>query len=272
MKKTNVISRLATHFTHGKIRVKGEVSFARFFHWWLGQLTIPSDEKYDFYDIDPYLPQLAVDAWEAMRTGTGETEVKYQQMYERETGRPMINLTELGENILEQQSGIFVLGYVLSAVTDRKWIRNEVETYCRAQSVALQGMFDKFIRLVYRKGLFEIIQDEKIERGMKGRFGYTELRTFVMMGRTMFTFARPKKKGNEVSISFVAGDDDSLALEAGIQSVEANLPTAFNMIEDVITRWPKTREEQEQIFKGNEKVAPLAVHMMRALAKAEARK
>ncbi len=272
MKKANVISRLETHFKRGKIQVKGEVPFTQFFHWWLiNEITIPNDEKYDFYDITHYLPQLAVNAWEAMRTGTNEVAIAYRQKYEQEVQREMVNLTELGGNILEQQCGSNVLSYVLFAVVGEQWMRDKVETYCRAQSIALQVMFDKFLRLVYGQGLFEIIQEDS-QRGMKGKFGSTELRTFVMAGRTMFTFARPKKKGIEVSVSFVAGDDDNLGLEAGIQSVDANLPTAFNMIEDVIARWPKTQKEREEIFKGNEKVAPLAVHVMRAQAKAEAKK
>lgn len=268
MKKANVLSRLKTHFTHDKAQVKGELCFAEFFHWWLNRLTIPADTKYDFWNIDPYLVQLAVDAWETMRTGTGATEKEFRERYEKELNTPMVNITDLGENLLDQYTGTTVVNYVLSAVTHGNWIRNETEKYCRAQTIALQGLFDKFVRTVYRNGLFKIIQAEN-KCGMKGRFGSTELRTFVMAGRTMFTFARPKKKGVEVSVSFVAGDDDDLALEAGINSVEANLPTAFNMIEDVITRWPKTRTEQERIFRSSEKIAPLAVHVMRAQAKAE---
>jgi hypothetical protein len=270
MHKAEVISRLSNHIQNDEIRMKGERSFAQFFRLWLMETNIPSDEEYDFYDIVPYLPQLVVDAWETMRTGTNSTEIEHRQMYEKEVGQQMLNLTDLGENIIEQQLGSCVLSNVVSAIAGerKEWAEDQVETYCRAQSIALQVMFDKFIRLVYRNGLFEIIQAES-EQGMKGRFGSTELRTWVCAARTMFTFARPKKKGNEVSISFVGGDDDCLALDAGIQSVEANLPTAFNMIEDVIARWPKDRKDQEQIFKGSEKIAPLAVHIMRAQAKAK---
>lgn len=270
MHKVDVIARLGKYLKNGNFRVKGERSFTHYFLVWLMGLTIPSDEKYDFYDIVPFLPQLALDAYETMRTSTTGVAPEYRQRYEKETGRTMVNLTELGEDILEQTSGMIVLKYMLSAISDRKnWTENKIENYCQAQSTALQVMFDKFIRLVYRNGLFKIIQAEN-ERGMKGKFGSTELRTFVCAGRIMFTFARPKKKGDEVSVSFVTGDEDALALEAGIQSVEANLSTAFNMIEDVIARWPKDRKDQEQIFKGNNNVAPLPVHIMRAQAKAEA--
>ncbi|MES2213526.1 MAG: hypothetical protein V4473_01635 [Patescibacteria group bacterium] len=270
MKKKQVLTRLDTHIKRGNIQVKGEIAFAQFFHWWLGKLTIPADEKYDFYQIEHFLPQLAVDAWEAMRTGTDEVALLYRQRYEQSTSRLPVNLMELGENILQQASGITVIRYVLSAVVGERWIEDKVDAYCHAQSTALQGMFDKFLRLVYGRGLFEVIQASK-SSGMNGRFGSTDLRTWVSAGRTMFTFARPKKKGDEVSVSFVAGDDDALALEAGIQSVEANLPTAFSMIEDVIARWPNTREKQEAIFRDST-VAPLAVHAMRARAKAEGKK
>lgn len=272
MKKANVISRLETHYTRGKFQVKGERCFARYFHWWLGQLTIPSDEKYDFYNIDQYLPQLAVDAWETLRTDTGQTETDFRRILEEELLMPMANVIELGEeSVLNQFTGTTIITYVLSAIVDGNWIRNNTETYCRAQAAALQGMFDKFARLVFRNGLFELIQAES-ERGMKGKFGSTELRTWVGAGRIMFTFARPKKKGEEVSVSFVGEEDDPLLLSAGIQSVEATLPTAFLMIEDVIARWPKTKKEQKAIFLGSENVAPLAVHVMRAQAKAEAKR
>lgn len=271
MKKAKVLSMLKDHFRGERTRLKGEAVFAQFFHSWLGAMSIPSDEKYDLYDLRPYLPQLSVDAWEAMRTDTDKMAILCRGRYEQEVGRPMVNLTDLGENILEQGLGTNILRYVLFAVVREGWIESKVETYCCAQSTALQGMFDKFLRLVYRQGLFEIIRDDR-KRGMKGKFGSTELRTFVCAGRTMFTFARPKKNGTEVSVSFVAGDEDSLGLEAGIQSVEANLPTAFNMIEDVIARWPKTRKERVVIFKADRKVAPLAVHVMMAQAKAGVKK
>jgi hypothetical protein len=271
LKKADVIKKLENHFTRGEIRAGGEVAFAQFFHWWLCNLTIPSDEKYDFFNIDPYLPQLAVNAWEEMRTGNDDLAPHYREKYESSTRRSMVNLMDVVENILEQFYGITVIRYVLVAVVGERWIEAKVEAYCQAQSLALQGTFDKFLRLVYSRGLFEIIQVDSAS-GMKGKFGSTELRTFVMAGRTMFTFARPKKKGNEVSISFVAGDNDALGLEAGIQSIDANLPTAFNMIEDVIARWPKTKLEQEAIFKGSKNVVPLTVLIMRARAKAEAKK
>lgn len=255
MKKVEFLEGLEGHIRSGNRMALGEKVFAQFFHFWLSKLFIPSDDKYDFFRVDPYLPQLAVDAWETLRTGTDEETVRFRHAYECDTGWRIGNIMDLGcDSGTQQISGMFTLRSVLSAVMSKdSQIGSEVETYCSAQKQALQGLFDKFIRQVYRKGLFQIISDDR-SRGMKGSFGPTELRTFVCAGRTMFTFARPKKRGPEVSVSFVAGDDDDLALEAGIQSVEANLPTAFYMIEDVISRWPDSTEDQKKLFKADSKV------------------
>jgi len=255
MKKAEFLDRLEQHILSGDRMARGEKAFAQFLHWWLDKFEIPSDKKYDFFHIDPYLPQLAMDAWEAMRTGTDDETVRFHHAYNLDTGWRMGNIMDLGfDSSTQQISGMFTLRTVLSAVMgDDSRIGSEVETYCGAQSMALQGLFDKFIRQVYRKGLFQIISNDR-SRGMKGVFGPTELRTYILAGRTMFTFARPKKRGVEVSVSFVAGDDDDLALEAGVQSVEANLPTAFYMIEDVISRWPESTKEQKKLFKADTKV------------------
>ena len=268
MKKADVLRRLSDHLEFGEIRWKGDRSFAKFFRWWLRRLAIPADEKYSFYDLTPFLPQLAVNAWEEMRIGTDAETIGFRNGYESEVERPMPRLMVLDEDILEQFSAVSCIGRVLQAAAeDQERMKGAVDTYCRAQHHAIQGVFDKFLREVYGKGLFEIIRDDRA-RGMKGKFGATELRTWVCAGRTMFTFARPKKKGDEVSITFIAGDDDALALEAGIQSVYATLPTAMDMIEEVIRQWPKEKQKQLAKFRGDDNVAPDVVHAMRAQAAA----
>ncbi len=98
---------------------------------------------------------------------------------------------------------------------------------------------------------------------MSGTFGKTDLRTFCTAGRTMFTFARrmPGKSGiylggelvktlpyQELSVSFVAEDNDPTALSAGLQSVHATLPEAMALIEDVIKAWPSEKRAQKKVF------------------------
>lgn len=248
---------------------KGQQAFANFLVYYFENLTIPSDEKYDFWNIEPYLPELMVDAFENLRTGTDERVVRFREEYELEVGHAVPNITDLGaSNILDQVSVVHTtLGFMLRDITGKDLVAQQIDAYCNAQRYVLQQTFDKFLRLVYRRGLGEIA-DKCDKRGMSGKFGETELRTFIMAGRIMFTFARRidkskagfyKKDGelycNERSVSFVGEDGDPLCLSAGIQSVQCYFRTALDLIEDVINRWPQDHKEQKKIYKADTKVS-----------------
>lgn len=247
---------------------KGQRAFVSFLIHYLENLNIRSDEKYDFFRIEPYLPELMVDAFEQLRTGTDEAAVKYRAMYEEETEHKVPNITDLGESdILHQCSAVqTTLGFMLKEVTEQDWVEQEIEKYCNAQGHVLQQTFDKFIRLVYRRGMGDAVE-KCTKRGMSGKFGETELRTFVMAGRIMFTFAKRIDKSkdsyyeesdklicNEDSVSFVAEDGDPLCLSAGMQSIHADFRTALDLIEEVIKNWSQDAKEQRKLFKEDTKV------------------
>jgi len=250
------------------LRWKGQVAFAAFLIHYLKNLNIPSDERYDFWSIVPYLPELMVDAFEQLRTDTDEQVATFRKQYEEETGHEVPNITDLGaSNTLHQRSAVqTTLGFMLKEVTGHVWIESKMDTYCNAQTHVLQQTFDKFLRLVYRRGLGDMIAKCTM-RGMSGSFVETDLRTYVMAGRIMFTFAKRTDPGkviyskdsgdpicNEQSVSFVGGDDDPLCLGAGLQSVYTDFRTALDLIEDVIKWWPQDAKEQESMFKPDIKV------------------
>ncbi|HUY05394.1 MAG TPA: hypothetical protein VMV62_01615 [Candidatus Paceibacterota bacterium] len=249
-------------------RWKGQVAFASFLVYYLKNLNIPSDEKYDFWNIEPYLPELMVDAFEQLRMSKDEQVAQFRKQYEEETGHEVPNITDLGaSNILDQGSAIqTTLGFMLKDVTGQDWIEHKIDTYCNAQKYVLQQTFDKFLRLVYRRGLADMIEKCN-KKGMSGKFVGIDLRTYVMAGRIMFTFAKRidtskdsyYKKGdnvvcNEHSVSFVGSDDDPLCLSAGIQSVRTDFRTALDLIEDVIKWWPQDIKEQKKMYKADAKV------------------
>lgn len=249
--------------------VKGQRAFANFLVHYLEKLKITHDEKYDFWDIEPHLPQLMVDAFEELRTGIDTATVGFRKEYEVETGHDVPNITDLGaSDVLDRASAVqTTLGFMLREITGQDWVESKIDTYCNAQSYVLQQAFDKFLRLVYRRGLCEVAEKCGV-RGMSGRFSETDLRTYIMAGRIMFTFARRidkskdsyYKKGkdlfcNEWSVSFVGEDGDSLCLSAGIASVGCDFLIALKMIEDVITHWPVNQDKQIKLFKADTKVS-----------------
>lgn len=255
MKKQELIKGLQDFVDRDKAEWKGQRVFSQFLIEYLRRLDIPHDKKYDIWQIDHHLPQLMVDAFVELRTGTDDYVGPFREMHEAETGRKVPNVTDLGENsILDQSSTVqTTIGFLLKEVTGLGWIEYKVDTYCNAQKHVLQQTFDKFLRQVYRQGMFEIIRKCKL-KGMSGIFNETTLRSYVLAGRAMFTFARGNN-GHEISVSFIAQDGDRLGLSAGIQSVRANFYSALSMIEDVVDCWPDDEKQQLDTFKPDERVS-----------------
>lgn len=240
---------------HGNRGWKGQRPFARYLIHYLEDLTIPSDEEYDFWRIEDYLPQILVDAWDSFRTSSDHTAVVQRENYKEELEHEVPNITDLGASPLSDQTHAVqtILGFMIRDITDNQWIEGAIDEYVNAELHLLQQRFDKFLRKVYKNGMFKIIKECSM-RGMSGTFGDTELRTYVIAGRTMLTFAR-KQEDEEISFSFVSDDVDPNGLSAGIQSVYADLLNCLGMIDDVINNWPSDPVEQERVFKTNEEVS-----------------
>ncbi|HLM83628.1 MAG TPA: hypothetical protein VK254_00230 [Candidatus Bathyarchaeia archaeon] len=268
MKKPELIARLRQRLLTGG-KNKSEDPFVKFFIDYLTLLVITHDEKYDHWHIDHYLPQIVADAYELLRTSEEEWVVMYRLNYEKLTEHEVPNLLEIGAT-----DGIYraivaeTLGWLFKEVVGHDHMKDVFDEYLNAQSNALMGTFDKFLRQVFRRGLYDLIEG-KDARGMSGKFSETDLRTYVIAGRLAFTFA--KKQGeDEISVTFVAEDSDPNAYSAGIQSVYATLPECMVMIEDVIRLWPSDKVVQAQVFGDNAAVKLDAVAYMEAAARQEA--
>lgn len=253
------------------VRWKGQRAFANFLIYYLGNLEIPHDEKYDFFNIEPHLPELMVDAFERLRLDADPVTANFRKEYEEETGHEVPNVTDLGaSHILDQGSAVqTTLGFMLREITRLDWVASQIDAYCNAQKYVLKQTFDKFLRLVYRRGLYALT--DECGCPMSGRFGETELRIGFCGGRIMFTFAR-RKEGETIfygqdgkvfhrlpyqedSVSFVGDDSDPLCLSSGLQSVYADFRTALDLIEDVVKGWPHDANQQALIFKKNGNVS-----------------
>ena len=237
-------------------RWKGQGAFALFFADYLEKVDWSQHEKYDFWRIELYLQQLTVDAFEQLRIGSDVKTAAFRRMYEEETGHGVPNITDLGASyILDQGSAIqTTLGFMFEDILGKDWVVHQIDSYVNAQKYVLQQTFDKFLRRVYRRGLYDLIAACQ-KSGMSGKFGQTELRTFTTAGRLMFTFARRVDGANEPSVSFLAEDGDPLALSAGLQSVMADFRTCLDMVEEVIVHWPTDVAQQRNVFAASEKVS-----------------
>ncbi len=233
-------------------KTRGETAFLAFFLEHLRRLEIEHDEKYDFYYLTPYLPQIIGDAFEEFRTSEEEWIAIHRAEFERETRHPVPNLTTIGDgdNVFRSIE-IGALANLFRDITEMPHVETAITSYLNAEMSTLQLYIDKFLRHVYRKGLYDLVKDAG--GGMGGRFGEVELRCFISAGRAMFTFARPIDD-NEISVTFIAEDGDPNAYSAGIQSVFATLPECIAMIEEVIAHWPTDGDEQARVFTHSDSV------------------
>lgn len=256
MKRVDLIRGLKEFLEDGEPQWKGQESFARFLIEYLARLDLSTHEKYDFWNIDPYVPQILLDAFEELRTGTDEYVVRFRKMYKEETGHEVPNITDVGaSNIFDQCSAIHTtLGFLVRDAMggEARNIELRIDSYCNAQNYVLHQYFDKFVRQVYRKGLSKIITSSNM-KGMGGEFGKTKLRAFSIAGRLMFTFAR-KEGEDEINVSFIGGEDDPNFYSSGLQSVGANFVECLSMINDVIDGWPEKVKDQKKIFRENERI------------------
>lgn len=253
MKKAELVEALSRYADQRKGSMKGQDVLARFLAHYFSELEIQADQKWDFWDIDLYIPQLLVCAFETFRTSEDETIRQFRALFEEELGRPFTDLTSIWGNGIDQALTVQALGFLFRDIIGAEWPAKEIDMVFNAERHLLEQVFYKFLDQVSRNGLFQII-DESTKRGMSGSFGQITLRTYMMAGRLMLTFARHGEE-MEYRVSFVCGDDDALGLGGGTQSVYADLQTAIDMINDVIVGWPDDPSAQAEIFRIDENVS-----------------
>lgn len=248
MKKEELVKKLRAYARTGGKR-NGQDILSEFLAYYFDRLDIPSSDKYDFFRIENSLANLLVGAIEAFRTSQDEIVIGLRNQYDSIRG---MEFTSLGnDRILETAMNASALADLIGDVTDQ-YVKQEVEALFNAERLLLNQQFQRFAHAVHANGLYDIINESRA-RGMSGKFGKTTLRSYVMAGRLMYTFARTHIT-QEVSFTYVCEDEDPLAMSAGIQSCYADLKTCLAMLSDVIRTWPKDPAGQRRVFAADSKV------------------
>lgn len=211
---------------------------AQFLADYVEKLSIPADQEYDFWRIEESIPAICVGALRAFDEEFGGSTPLSTEVY--------------AGNNLDGSMMIHKLLIIIREVMNddpayANHLSSEVDALLSAERNMVMLRFRQFqTKVYYHGGLSKIIADSR-SRGMTGQFGETTLRSYVMAGRLMFTFARVTLESTgatEPSISFVCDADDLIGLNGGLQSCYAELPVALAMMEDVIKYWDPEKESQ----------------------------
>lgn len=213
---------------------------------------IAADTKYDFWNLEAYLPQLMLDGFRDLLVSEDPVTARIREQLESE---PLLQLGDpslIGAiPVADQVLWIQTVDGILRGVGIHEVTCSKVEALFMAEVRMVELAFRRFVQDVYSAGLFEIISGGATS-GMSGTFGTerdtpTTLRTFMTGGRTMFTFACDVG-GNEERVTFVGTEDDPLLLGANLRSVQTDLATALKMFETVRSCWPSASEAQAACF------------------------
>jgi hypothetical protein len=252
MKKPEFVSALSTYLARRQFAMRGEEHLLAHYIHYFRKTEIAADAKYDFWDLEAYLPQLMLDGFRDLLVSDDPVTVRIREQLESES------ILQLGDPSLigaipasDQVLWIQTVDAILRGVGIHEVTCSKVEALFMAEVRMVELAFRRFVQDVFSAGLFEIINGGT-SAGMSGTFGTdldtpTTLRTFMTGGRTMFTFACDVGS-HEESITFVGTEDDPLLLGAGLQSVQTDLTTALKMFDTVRTCWPSGSEAQAACF------------------------
>lgn len=257
MKQAELVTALVNfNRDHGVQRrgdIRGQADFAKFLARYIKGLSIPADQQYSFWDIDDYIPEIVIAAIRAFESSDQPWIVEFRRVYKEETDIHFTDPTGVsaGNNIQEVLEVEMIKSLFREIMGQRgDYLSHQIDILLNAERHVVMLRFRQFQDRVYNTGGLGAIISGSRSRGMSGSFGETTLRSYILAGRLMITFAR-KNNAYEQSVSFVCEEDDLIGITGGLQSCFAVLPDALAMIEDVIIHWDGNRTS----FKSDKAVA-----------------
>lgn len=226
---------------------KGEGILAAYLGWWFEERC---QFKFRYNSILQYFNKLMYEALEHFRQGDDSITTIYRTEYLNEIELSEVsNAFDISYGGMYRGPFIFSIESIIEKVLDQR-IKIEFSAYMWAQDNVLSQKLQEFNLKVYRKGLFKLFNQCSCS-AMSGEFGSTKLMTFMTAGRVLMTFLR---KDSDLSVSFVATDEDPLGIRTGVQSVYATFIESLQLIQDVIDNWPDDEDRQREIFQADESI------------------
>jgi hypothetical protein len=259
-------AKAAMHFAkHGEHRWIGDdfiaAALGEYFKKRVNNGQIPQYGRHGGVHFTQYIAKYLDDAWEFFRTSGDIDASNFRRLYEEKIKGEVLCLTEISYAGPNRIMDILNLASLAAKISGEDWVEDKVKNYFFAQDTVLEQQFQRFVRLVYKQGLSEMINASK-SAGMSGTFGSIDVRTMCTAGRVVMTFAKSKTEAEtetEESFTFIGEEKEMQGKRFGMQSVYVDLGTAISMINEVINNWPSADQpdcvkKRNELFKDNSKV------------------
>lgn len=210
---------------------RGETLLAYLLARYLDDPGIPGESPGINWLVD--LPRHLVEAYAEFSTARRWSDARLA--YKHQTGHDIPDLVDAHKGGLHRLLVAHSVARLMQLLAGEcgGWLKSRIESTCEAQNEVIDHAWRQFIRVAYRK-IMPRIKKER-HRGNTGTFGTTDLLTYVMAGRVMFTFRRGGDSGPYMT--YVADDSDMYGSRSGPNSPGAPYAECVAMIEDVIAHW-----------------------------------
>jgi hypothetical protein len=182
-----------------------------------------------------YLGKHLVDAFAEFRDGPRWADMR--DRYKATGAGAIPDLLDAYAGGSDRQLVTYDLARLMPLLAAQPWLRADLECRFGAQSMVIDHAWRRFVRVAYRK-LMARIKEER-HRGNAGTFGSTDLLTYAMAGRVMFTFRRDEVGGGDdgPNMTFVADDGDPHGHRSGPNWPGAPYHVCVAMIDEVTDHW-----------------------------------
>lgn len=131
-----------------------------------------------------------------------------------------------------------LLPEALKDATGSQHIADQASRFINAEWYYINAQFLQFADEVYDRGGLYAKIDKCPQRSMSGTFGETTLRSYVLAGRVMLTFARRgDDEHDKIRATFICDDGDPNGISGGLTNLEAEAWEVIPMLQDVRANW-----------------------------------
>lgn len=226
----------------------GKKELATFLTWYFRYAL---KDEYDTTGIEIYLAKITAEAMLAFKNsrdpGVEYLRTKYLNKVRQYSFPDITDIQEDSYRLLICNR----VAHLMAEVTGMKQLAVEIEQYLLAQDNALDHSLQRFNRQVWRTGLWNYLRTKATGKGVIGTFGNAKLGLFVVGQSVTISFVRLEQQlgSKGYGVCFNAAISDSTGINTALSSINVNLGSAMEMIEEVVTAWPSEREAQSQVFR-----------------------
>lgn len=248
MNKASLVRRFKRYLEKNRLKeFLGHDEIVTFLSWYIEAMVVdPYEEKDIIFDLPKIIGEAMI--YFKITDAPGITRIRNRYV-EKARVYSIPDIFELGKDphrpVLCDQ-----LAKIAADVTEMKFVEQMVLQYLRAEENVVSHAISQFSLLVWQNGLAKRVRLTGNGVAVHGLFGKTTLAIYASPLFNIITFTRlpVNTHPKDFNISFSGGREDLLGTSIHFVRKQVSTGEAVGMIDEVISYWPRSFEEQDKII------------------------